>query len=107
MELQRLCMFISQHVNMTKTSMVKSAATLQRARERKPSRRKPRAAAALPQSYKAPSRKGKRPVTAYLSPNCQRGLRLIQARNDDSLQDPIAEALNELFAKHDVPTVSK
>ena len=87
--------------------MVKSAATLQRARERKPSRRKPRAAAALPQSYKAPSRKGMTPVTAYLSPNYQRGLRLIQARNDGSLQDPIAEALNELFARHDMPTVSK
>jgi hypothetical protein len=87
--------------------MAKSAAALQRALERKPQREEPRPAVAAPESYKAPSREGKTPLTAYLSPDYKRSLRLIQAKNGGSLQDLIAEALNDLFAKYDVPTVSK
>jgi hypothetical protein len=87
--------------------MAKSAATLQRALERKPKPEEPRAATGAPEGYKAPSREGKTPVTAYLSPDYKRSLRLIQAKSGGSLQDLIAEALNELFTKYDVPTVSK
>lgn len=92
--------------------MVRSAAALQAALERKPNAaealgsRNSVAAAALG-SYKAPSREGKIPVTAYLSPDFKRSLRLIQAKDGGSLQDLIAEALNDLFAKHDVPTVTE
>lgn len=56
-------------------------------------------------SYKAPSREGKTNITAYLSPDYKASLRLIQARTNTSLQDLLAEALNDLFAKHDVPTI--
>lgn len=58
-------------------------------------------------SYKAPSREGKTPITAYLSPNFKSSLRLIQAKQGGTVQELIAEALNDLFAKHNVPTVSE
>jgi hypothetical protein len=57
-------------------------------------------------SYKAPSRENKTPITAYLSPNYKTSLRLIQARENRSFQALIGEALNDLFAKYNVPTVS-
>jgi hypothetical protein len=56
-------------------------------------------------SYMAPSREGKTNITAYLSPAYKASLRLIQARTGKSLQDLIAESLNDLFSKYDVPTV--
>ena len=55
--------------------------------------------------YLAPSREGKTNITAYLSPNFKASLRLIQARTGVSLQTLVAEALNDLFTKYDVPTV--
>lgn len=55
--------------------------------------------------YMAPSREGKVNITAYLSPAFKSSLRLIQARRQVSLQALIAEALNDLFVKHNVPTV--
>lgn len=57
-------------------------------------------------TYKAPSRAGKTNITAYLSPDYKASLRLIQARRNVSIQDLMAEALNDLFAKYDVPTIS-
>jgi hypothetical protein len=57
-------------------------------------------------TYKAPSRKGKTNLTAYLSPDYKGSLRLIQARTNRSIQALIAEALNDLFAKYDVPTAN-
>ena len=58
-------------------------------------------------SYTAPSRAGKTNVTAYLSPDYKRNMRLIQAKTGRSLQTLIAEALNDLFAKYDVPTIDR
>ena len=55
--------------------------------------------------YMAPSREGKTNITAYLSPSFKASLRLIQSRTDASLQSLVAEALNDLFVKYDVPTV--
>lgn len=55
--------------------------------------------------YVAPSRTGKVNITAYLSPDYKRNLRLIQARTGRSLQSLIAEALNDVFQKYDVPTI--
>jgi hypothetical protein len=52
--------------------------------------------------YMAPSRRGKKPLTAYLPPDYKANLRLIQARTGRSLQDLIAEALNDLYSKYDV-----
>ncbi len=58
-------------------------------------------------SYKAPSRENKTPITAYLSPDYKTSLRLIQARENRSIQALIGEALNDMFAKYNVPTVSE
>jgi hypothetical protein len=55
--------------------------------------------------YMAPSREGKTNITAYLSPDYKSSLRLIQARTGKSLQTLVAESLNDLFGKYDVPTV--
>lgn len=55
--------------------------------------------------YKAPSREGKTNITAYLSPDYKASLRLIQARTNKSLQALLAEALNDLFGKYDVPVI--
>lgn len=58
-------------------------------------------------SYKAPSRAGKTNLTAYLSQDYKRNMRLIQAKTGKSLQALIAEALNDLFTKYDVPTIDR
>jgi hypothetical protein len=58
-------------------------------------------------SYTAPSRVGKTNLTAYLSPDYKRNMRLIQAKTGRSLQTLIAEALNDLFSKYDVPTIDR
>ena len=58
-------------------------------------------------SYKAPSRENKTPITAYLSQDYKTSLRLVQARENRSIQALIGEALNDLFAKYNVPTVSE
>jgi hypothetical protein len=58
-------------------------------------------------SYTAPSRVGKTNLTAYLSTDYKRNMRLIQAKTGRSLQTLIAEALNDLFAKYDVPTIDR
>ena len=58
-------------------------------------------------SYKAPSRTGKTNLTAYLSQDYKRNMRLIQAKTGKSLQALIAEALNDLFTKYDVPTIDR
>jgi hypothetical protein len=57
-------------------------------------------------SYKAPSREGKTNITAYLSPDYKASLRLIQSKHNRSLQALMAEALNDLFAKYDVPVIA-
>ncbi|MEI2781254.1 MAG: ribbon-helix-helix domain-containing protein [Candidatus Competibacter sp.] len=83
---------------------------LQRALDSKqPKVTKPKASAppARSESYRAPSREGKTNITAYLVPGFKSSLRLIQARNGASLQALVAEALNDLFAKYNVPTVKE
>jgi hypothetical protein len=58
-------------------------------------------------SQTPPSREGKTPVTAFLSPEYKRSLRMIQAKHDrKTVQGLIAEALNMLFEHYGVPTVS-
>lgn len=64
------------------------------------------AAAAPAKSGVAPSREGKLHVSAWLSPGYKVSLRAIQMKFPQKrLQDLFSEALNDLFAKHNVPTV--
>ncbi len=50
-----------------------------------------------------PSRTGKINVTGYFPPEVKASLRLVQARRGGTLQDILAEALNDLFVKYGVP----
>jgi hypothetical protein len=46
-------------------------------------------------------------ISAWLDGNYKSSLRLVQARKgaNATLQDLLAEALNDLFMKYDVPTI--
>lgn len=65
----------------------------------------PTLAAPAASSGRAPSREGKVNVSAWLAPDYKRSLRMVQARTDKKLEPLLAEALNDLFAKYDVPQV--
>ncbi len=52
-----------------------------------------------------PSREGKINVSAYLDPAYKRSLRMVQAVTNKKIEPLLAEALNDLFAKYDVPQV--
>jgi Antitoxin-like ribbon-helix-helix len=53
------------------------------------------------------SRAGKIHVGAWLPGEYKTSLRMIQVKTDRSLQELMSEALNDLFAKHDVPTIGE
>ena len=61
-----------------------------------------------PASPSFPSRHGKIPFTFHLAADFKRGLRLIQAQRGHgcTLEGLAAEALNDLFSKHNIPTVN-
>lgn len=88
--------------------MAKTATALQQAlRKVKPEQALAPEPAARPASYKAPSRDGKVPINVYLAADYKRSLRLVQAQSGKSLQAIVAEALNDVFTKYRVPTVSE
>jgi hypothetical protein len=51
----------------------------------------------------AAGRDGKVNVSAYFPPEVKASLRLVQAKRGGKVQDLLAEALNLLFAKYNVP----
>jgi hypothetical protein len=51
------------------------------------------------------NRQGKVNVAAWLHPDFKSSMRLVQARRPGSIQELMEEALNDLFAKYDVPQV--
>lgn len=61
------------------------------------------APASTPQ--RSASREGKVNVSAWLSPDFKRSLRMVQAVTDKKLEPLMAEALNDLFAKYNVPQI--
>ena len=67
------------------------------------STRVPSSSGASADSAKA-YRVGRVNVTGYFDPAVKQSIRLIQAKHPDrTLQDLLAEALNDLFAKYNVP----
>lgn len=52
-------------------------------------------------------REGKENISSWLAADFKKSLRLVQLRKDGKvfLDDLVAEALNDLFIKYDVPTV--
>jgi hypothetical protein len=57
---------------------------------------------------KTPSRQGKEYTGAWLNPDFKKSLRLVQISKGGKvyLDDLVAEALNDLFYKYNVPTVN-
>lgn len=53
------------------------------------------------------NRQNKVNVAAWLHHDFKSSLRLVQARRPGSIQDLMEEALNDLFAKYNVPQVAK
>lgn len=55
-----------------------------------------------------PSREGKDHIGAWLHSDFKKSIRLVQVQRTDKvyIDDLIAEALNDLFRKYDVPIVS-
>lgn len=49
------------------------------------------------------SKTGKVNVTGYFDPEVKSSLRLVQAKSGKTIQDILAEALNDVFAKYKVP----
>ena len=63
-------------------------------------------AAATAAVYKAPSRAGKLHISAWLSADYKTSLRAIQMKHPNkTLQELLSEALNELYAKYNVPVI--
>jgi hypothetical protein len=58
-------------------------------------------------SYKAPSREGRCHIAAVLPPAYKTSIRAVQMQHDKPVQHLIAEALNLLFEKYNVPTVAE
>ena len=58
---------------------------------------------------RAPSRAGQFNLSSWQPMAFKSSLRLVQARKggNATIQDLMAEALNDLFAKYDVPTINK
>ena len=51
------------------------------------------------------SREGKAHIGAYLDPGFRKSIRMVQAQTDHDLQELLAEALNDLFRKYNVPVI--
>jgi hypothetical protein len=60
---------------------------------------------ATPKARRQANRQGKVNVAAWMHPDFKRSMRLVQARRSCTIQDLLEEALNDLFAKYDVPQV--
>ena len=65
------------------------------------------APASAPAAKRSPTRDGKVHIGAYLPAAFKRSLRMVQAQTDRDVQTLVAEALNELFHKHQVPKVDQ
>jgi len=53
-----------------------------------------------------PGREGKSNVTGYFPPEVKKQLRLLAAESETTIQNLLAEALNDLFAKNGKPEIA-
>ena len=58
------------------------------------------------QRHFRPGREGKSNVTGYFPPEVKKQLRLLAAEQDTTIQNLLAEALNDLFAKNGKPEIT-
>jgi hypothetical protein len=66
----------------------------------------PTAAAPARQTTVAPSRQGQVPVTAHFPPAVRKQLKMLAVERDATVQNLLAEALNDLFAKYGKPEIA-
>lgn len=60
-----------------------------------------------PRSYQVRTgREGKSNITGYFPPEVKKQLRLLAAEQDTTIQNLLAEALNDLFAKNGKPELA-
>jgi hypothetical protein len=73
-----------------------------------PKKAEPTAGAGARAPGTKPYRMGRVNITGYFMPEVKASLRMIQVREPDrTVQDLLAEALNDLFAKYNVPQTAK
>ena len=60
----------------------------------------------ITQSHLPPSRRGKKRVEAWVSPEARKHLKHIAVEEDKSQDRVIADALNLLFEKHGIPPIA-
>ena len=66
----------------------------------------PRDVAKTQKAAQQANRVGRVNVAAWMHPDFKSSLRLVQARRGGSIQGILEEALNDVFAKYDVPQVN-
>jgi hypothetical protein len=57
-------------------------------------------------SSQAPHRAAKRQIAGWFEPEVSKALRILAIERDTSLQSLMAEALDDLFAKHGKPRIA-
>lgn len=60
----------------------------------------------ITQSHLPPSRRGKKRLEVWVSPEARKQLKLIAVEEDKSQDRVMADALNMLFAKHGKPPIA-
>ena len=60
----------------------------------------------ITQSHLPPSRRGKKRLEVWVSPEARKQLKLIAVEEDKSQDRMMADALNMLFAKHGIPPIA-
>ena len=60
----------------------------------------------ITQSHLPPSRRGKKRLEVWVSPEARKQLKLIAVEEDKSQDRMMADALNLLFAKHGIPPIA-
>ena len=60
----------------------------------------------ITQSHLPPSRRGKKRLEVWVSPEARKQLKLIAVEEDKSQDRVMADTLNMLFAKHGVPPIA-
>ena len=86
----------------------KSLATALSGFDTKPSapKEKPVKADPEPRTAIPKSRQGKKAIAGHFDPEVSRQFKMIGAETDRSLQDMLAEAINDFFLKHGRPPVA-
>lgn len=57
-------------------------------------------------AYRQPGRAGTKPITVHFPKVVRDQLKILAVREDTSMQDLVAEALNDFFAKHGMPEIA-